>query len=247
MDYSKCLSVVVNYNNGNKLAKTLATKPPEFPMNILIIDDGSTDDSMNIIDKSQYVIIKNKVNSGIGVSIRKACNYALNYNYGIIAMMPGNNKNSIAEVYRLVKPIIENNADYVQGSRFLPGSKRDNTPLFRLIMVKVLAMLLSIITRRRITDCLEGFRAFKLSILNDKDINIHQNWLNRYGLEIYLFFKVTYGKKYRYKEVPISKIYPKENKSIFNKKGEEYTKIRPIIDWWDILRPIPYLLLGIKR
>jgi dolichol-phosphate mannosyltransferase len=216
-------------------------------MNILIIDDGSTDDSMNIIDKSQYVIIKNKVNSGIGVSIRKACNYALNYNYEIIAMMPGNNKNSIAEVYRLVKPIIENNADYVQGSRFLPGSKRDNTPLFRLIMVKVLAMLLSIITGRRITDCLEGFRAFRLSILNDKDINIHQNWLNRYGLEIYLFFKVTYGKKYRYKEVPISKIYPKEKKSIFNKKGEEYTKIKPIIDWWDILRPIPYLLLGIKK
>ena len=247
MDYSKCLSVVVNYNNGNKLAKTLATKPPEFPMNILIIDDGSTDDSMNIIDKSQYVIIKNKVNSGIGVSIRKACNYALNYNYEIIAMMPGNNKNSIAEVYRLVKPIIENNADYVQGSRFLPGSKRDNTPLFRLIMVKLLAMVLSFITGKRITDCLEGFRAFRLSILNDPDININQNWLNRYGLEIYLFFKVTYGKKYRYKEVPISKIYPKEKKSIFNKKGEEYTKIKPIIDWWDILRPIPYLLLGIKK
>ena len=247
MDYSKCLTVVVNYNNGNKLAKTLATKPPEFPMNILIIDDGSTDNSMNTIDKSQYVIIRNKNNSGIGVSIRKACEYAKKYNYTIIAMMPGNNKNSIAEVYRLVKPIIENNADYVQGSRFLPGSKRDNTPLFRLIMVKVLAMLLSIITGRRITDCLEGFRAFRLSILNDKDINIHQNWLNRYGLEIYLFFKVTYGKKYRYKEVPISKIYPKEKKSIFNKKGEEYTKIRPLIDWWDILRPIPYLLLGIKK
>ena len=247
MDYSKCLAVVVTYNNGDKLAKTLASKPSDFPMDILIVDDGSTDDSFSSIDKTQYIVIRNDINSGIGVSIRKACEYAKNYNYTIIAMMPGNNKNSIAEITKLVTPIIMNKADYVQGSRFLPGSRRDNTPIFRLIMVKLLAMVLSFITGKRITDCLEGFRAFRLSILNDPDININQDWLNRYGLEIYLFFKITYGKKYRYKEVPISKIYPKVKKSILNKKGEEYTKIKPVIDWWDILRPIPYLLLGIKK
>ena len=247
MDYSKCLAVVVTYNNGNKLAKTLASKPSDFPMDILIVDDGSTDDSFSSIDKTQYIVIRNDINSGIGVSIRKACEYAKNYNYTIIAMMPGNNKNSIAEITKLVTPIIMNKADYVQGSRFLPGSRRDNTPIFRLIMVKLLAMVLSFITGKRITDCLEGFRAFRLSILNDPDININQDWLNRYGLEIYLFFKITYGKKYRYKEVPISKIYPKVKKSILNKKGEEYTKIKPVIDWWDILRLIPYLLFGIKK
>jgi len=247
MDYSKCLAVVVTYNNGDKLAKTLASKPSDFPMDILIVDDGSTDDSFSSIDKTQYIVIRNDINSGIGVSIRKACEYAKNYNYTIIAMMPGNNKNSIAEITKLVTPIIMNKADYVQGSRFLPGSRRDNTPIFRLIMVKLLAMVLSFITGKRITDCLEGFRAFRLSILNDPDIDINQDWLNRYGLEIYLFFKITYGKKYRYKEVPISKIYPKVKKSILNKKGEEYTKIKPVIDWWDILRPIPYLLLGIKK
>ena len=247
MDYSKCLAVVVTYNNGNKLAKTLASKPSDFPMDILIVDDGSTDGSFSSIDKTQYIVIRNDINSGIGVSIRKACNYAQKQGYEIIAIIPGNNKNSISEVPELVNPIILNQADYVQGSRFLPGSRRDNTPIFRLIMVKLLAMVLSFITGKRITDCLEGFRAFRLSILNDADININQNWLNRYGLEIYLFFKVTYGKKYRYKEVPISKIYPKEKKSILNKKGEEYTKIKPVIDWWDILRPIPYLLLGIKK
>ena len=37
MDYSKCLAVIVTYNNGNKLAKTLASKPSDFPMDILIV------------------------------------------------------------------------------------------------------------------------------------------------------------------------------------------------------------------
>ena len=106
MDYSKCLAVIVTYNNGNKLAKTLASKPPDFPMDILIVDDGSTDDSINMINKEDFFIIRNKVNSGIGISIRKACNYAQKQGYEIIANVPGNNKNSISEVPELVNPIM---------------------------------------------------------------------------------------------------------------------------------------------
>jgi dolichol-phosphate mannosyltransferase len=244
---SKCLVAIGSYNDGDRLKKTLATKPQGFPHDILLIDDGSTDGSFDDIDVNAYTIIRNEVNSGIGVNIRKACDYAKENGYEVIAVVPGNNKNTLAEVDRLVEPILNNKADYVQGSRYLPGSRRDHTPLFRLVMVKVLAAILSILTGRKITDSMEGFRAFRLSILDDPDIDIHQDWLDRYGLEIYLFFKITYGRKYRYKEVPISKLYPKDKVTLLNPKGVKYSKIKPIIDWWDILRPIPLLLFGIKK
>jgi dolichol-phosphate mannosyltransferase len=247
MTKSKCLVAIGSYNDGARLKKTLATKPHDFPYDILLIDDGSTDGSFDDIDKTAYTVIRNEVNSGIGVNIRKACDYAKENGYEVIAVVPGNNKNTLAEVDRLVEPILNNKADYVQGSRYLQGSRRDHTPLFRLVMVKVLAALLSVITGRKITDSMEGFRAFRLSILDDPDIDIHQDWLDRYGLEIYLFFKITYGRKYRYKEVPISKLYPKDKVTLLNPKGVKYSKIKPIIDWWDILRPIPLLLFGIKK
>jgi glycosyltransferase involved in cell wall biosynthesis len=247
MNKSKCLATVVSYNDGERLKKTLASKPGDFPYDILLVNDGSTDGSFDDVDTNAYKIIRNEVNSGIGVNIRKACKYAKENGYDIIALMPGNNKNTLAEIDRLVEPILKNKADYVQGSRYLPGSRRDHTPLFRLVMVKVLAAILSYLTGRKITDSMEGFRAFRLSILDDPDIDVYQDWLDRYGLEIYLFFKITYGRKYRYKEVSISKLYPKDKVTIFNPKGVKYSKIKPFVDWWDILRPIPLLLFGIKK
>jgi len=247
MTHKDCLAVVVSYNNGKNLKATLDSKPTDFLIDLIIVDDGTTDDSFEMIEKCPYHIIRHESNMGIGISIRDACDYAKRNGYKALAFVPGNNKNTIAEVPKLLDPIIQGKADYIQGSRYLPGSKRDHTPLFRLIMVKLIALFLSIITFTKITDSMEGFRAFRLSILDDPDIDINQEWLDRYALEIYLFFKITYGKKYRYKEVPISKVYPKIKKSIINKKGAEYTKIKPFTDWWDILKPIFLLWFGIKK
>jgi glycosyltransferase involved in cell wall biosynthesis len=247
MNYKKCLLIVASYNNGDRLKKTLDTKPKDFPIDIAIVDDGTTDNSFDLIKDFSCPVIRHDTNMGIGVSIRDSIKYARENGYEILALIPGNFKNTIAEVTKLVEPILEGKADYIQGSRYLPGSRRDYTPLFRLVMVKLIAFFLSIITFRKITDSMEGFRAFRLSILDDPDIDIEQEWLDRYGLEIYLFFKVTKGRKYRYKEVPISKIYPKEKKTMLNKKGIEYSKIKPFTDWWDILRPVFYLWFGIRK
>lgn len=247
MTYKDCLAVVVSYNNGVRLKHTLDSKPDDFPVELIIVDDGTTDDSFDLLEEHSYHVVRHKCNMGIGVSLRDACEFAKSNNYKAIAVIPGNNKNTIAEITKLLDPIIQDEADYVQGSRYLPGSKRDHTPLFRLIMVKLIAFMLTCITFTKITDSMEGFRAFRLSILDDPDIDINQDWLDRYGLEIYLFFKVTYWKKYRYMEVPISKVYPKVKKSLVNKTGAEYTKIKPFVDWWDILKPIPYLMLRIKK
>lgn len=242
----KCLVTIGVFNNGISLKHTLDSVPLDRSFDYIIIDDGSTDGAIEKYAKGIHVI-KHEKNMGIGCSIRDAIDYAKKENYEILAVIPGNNKNTLSEIDRLIKPILDNKADFVQGSRYLPGSKRDYTPLFRLIMVKAIALMFSVLTFRKITDSMEGFRAWRLSIFDDPNINIHQEWLDRYGLETYLFYKITRGRKHRYQEVPVSKIYPKVKKSIINKKGAEYTKIRPGIDWWDILRPIPYLLFRIKK
>ena len=246
MDYKDCLVSIGVFNNGLNLKYTLESIPLDYDFDYIIVDDGSTDGAVERYAMN-IPVIKHKKNTGIGTSIRDSIDYAKKNGYKVLVTIPGNNKNTLAEVKRLVEPIIQNKADFVQGSRYLPGSRRDHTPLFRLVMVKVIAILFSILTRRKITDSMEGFRAWRLTIFDDPNINIHQEWLNRYGLETYMFYKITMGRKYRYYEVPISKIYPPKKKSIIRKDGQEYTKIRPIIDWWDILRPIPYLLLGIKK
>ena len=244
-NYQKCLLAILTYNNGKNLKKTLSKIKIKFPIDILVNIDGSTDNSEKYLKGFKIKILKSDINYGIGFSIKKIIKYAKQKNYKFVVIVSANNKNNVNQSINLFKKLMSG-FDYVQGSRYLKGSRRDNTPLFRLIMVKLHAYMFTVITGKKCTDALEGFRGYNLNIFKNKNININQDWLDKYEFETYLHYKVL-KHNLKYTEVPVSKIYPKNKKSIINIKGEKYTNIRPIIDWWKILRPIPYLMLGIKK
>jgi dolichol-phosphate mannosyltransferase len=243
---SKYLVALFTYNNGEALKHLLDRFPSDFPHDVVVHVDGSTDGSDAVLADYPYPVIRQEPNGGIGRSMRNVFGYARKHGYEAVAILPGNNKNDPAEIARLLAPIAEGRADYVQGSRYMKGGRRDHTPLFRLVMVKVHALVVSMLVRRWVTDALEGFRAIRLSVLDDPAIDIEQDWLNTYGLETYLFYKVTTGRNYRYVEVPVSKIYPVSKRSVFNRGGTHYSHIRPFVDWWQILKPLVYLALRIK-
>ncbi|HOU59875.1 MAG TPA: glycosyltransferase family 2 protein [Kiritimatiellia bacterium] len=244
---SPYLVAILTYNNGEDLKNLIARIPREYPYDVVVHVDGSTDGSDAILEKTPYHVLRQADNVGVGRAIRNVFRYASEHHYEAIVILPGNNKNDPTEVGRLLQPIAEGRADYVQGSRYLPGSRHDHTPLFRLVMVKVHALFLSVLLRRHITDALEGFRAIRMSILDDPAICVEQDWLDTYGLETYLFYKVAADPKYRYVEVPVSKIYPVNKRSLLNQRGAKYSHIRPFVDWWHILKPLFYLSFRIKK
>jgi dolichol-phosphate mannosyltransferase len=90
----------------------------------------------------------------------------------------------------------------------------------------------------KITDSTNGFRGIRTDMVKDGRINLDQKWLDQYELEPYLFYKaIKCG--FKVKEVPVAKIYPS--------KEEGYTKMKPFVGWWSILRPLIYLACGIKK
>jgi dolichol-phosphate mannosyltransferase len=99
-------------------------------------------------------------------------------------------------------------------------------------------MLFSLLSRKKVTDSTNGFRAFKLSILQNSNLDLDQSWLDQYELEPYLFWKVI-KLGYKVKEIPVTKIYPP--------KELGYTKMKPIIGWWSILKPLFYLGLRLRK
>jgi len=207
-----------------------------------VVDDASSDGTTEVIKHfaSQGVsTIKHEQRRGVGAAIRTAIGYARKQGYEVLVIMAGNDKDDPDEIKRLIDPIINENFDFVQGSRF-KGS--DGTggdmPLYRKFATKIHPRLMSLIAGCKVTDSTNGFRAFRLSIFNDSKINIDQRWLSQYELEPYLLYKVlTLG--FRFKEVSVTKIYPS--------KTLGYTKMKPLTGWWSILRPLIYLGLGIKK
>ncbi len=175
----------------------------------------------------------------MGAAIRTAIRYAIENKYTILVVMAGNDKDEPNEILSLVDPIAQEKADLVQGSRYKEGNgAQGDMPLYRRLATRLHPFLFSLFVRRRVTDSTNGFRAIRLSIFDDKRIDIDQSWLDHYELEPYILFKaIRLG--YRFQESFVTKRYPAK------KLG--YTKMKPIIGWWSILKPIFYLGLGIKR
>lgn len=236
----KIITALLCYNTCKETEKVLNKFPEKRNYDVLVVNDGSTDNTAGLLKKYPFNIIEHPTNKGLGAAIKTAVKFALDNNYGIIVIMAGNGKDNPQEIPQVFRPIVEENLDYIQGSRFLNGGRWDNLPPFRYVMIKIYAMLLSLFTGRRITDPLNGFRAYKLDIFQDKRINIWQDWLDHYEYETYLNFNVL-RLGYKYSEVAVSKVYPPKEKKT------KYTHIRPFIDWWSILRPIFLLSLKIKK
>lgn len=244
----KALLVIPFFNEGVKLESTcarvktaLALRGPEkVPVEVIIMDDGSTDQSgASLAQTFGFLYARNERRAGVGYSIHRAYEIGLERGCDILLTMAGNNKDNPEEIDRLIDPIAAGEADFVQGSRYLPGGNFGNMPAYRLVTTRIVhPLLFSLISGARITDSTNGFRAVRREVLRDPRMNLRQEWLTQYELEPYLFYyAVRLG--YRVREVPVTKIYPDA------KLG--YSKMKPITGWWSILRPLVYLGLGIKR
>jgi dolichol-phosphate mannosyltransferase len=235
---ARVLVTVFVYNEGQKFGSLLQEIPADAPYEVLILNDGSTDEIGDYISDTPHTVIENDRNRGLGYSFKRAIRYAIDEGFDIFIPIAGNGKMRPAEIPLVIAPLLGGEADYVQGSRYLPGGRRDHLPLFRDVMIRLLAWILTIFTGRRITDSTCGFRAYRLSLFHEIGVDIWQDWLDKYELENYLSYKVLNSEK-RYVEVPVSMIYPESKRN--------YSKIRPLVGWWSIVKPFVYLTLGVRK
>jgi len=234
----RVLAATFAYNEGEKIKRTLARHPAPRSYDLLVHDDGSTDRALDGIDSS-VIVLRSDANQGIGASMKRVFQYSLDHEYDVLVIHAGNDKDNPLEIPRLLEPIEAGAADFVQGSRYLGGGGFGNMPSYRVVGTRVVhPLIFSIAARKRVTESTNGFRAFRTALLRDPRIDWRQTWLDKYELEPYLMLKaIRLG--YRHVEVAVTKIYPPH--------ALGYTKMRPFIDWWSIVRPVVYLGLGLKR
>jgi dolichol-phosphate mannosyltransferase len=236
----RVLVILFAFNEGGKLERALGRFPADRPYRVMVMDDGSTDGTPEMVARHPGVLhLRNERNMGIGFAMRRAFAWAVEQGYEAVIPFAGNDKDRPHDIPLLLEALAQG-CDFVQGSRYLAGGRHGNMPLYRQLATRwVHPLLFSLVSGRRITDSTNGFRAVRAGILKDPRLDLSQAWLDQYELEPYLFFKaIRLG--YRVAEVPVTKIYPE-------RKAGSYTKMKPIRGWWSILRPLVFLGLRIKR
>ena len=235
----RILVVAPAYNEEGKIGRVVR-KVLQAPIesSMLVVDDCSTDETASEARSMGAKVITHAEKSGVGGAIRTGIEYAIENDFDILAVVSGDDQHEPSELGRALEPILNGDADFVQGSRRMNGGRVINDRFFRKITTQLYSLFFSALTGTRITDATNGFRAFRLKILKHESIKLGQEWLNTYELEPYLLYKCVTIPEIKVKEIPITIRY--------HSSGREYTKMRPVRDWWRLARPMFLLKLGLR-
>ena len=219
------------YNEENNLEKVIyEIKNSGIPkQNFLFINSGSTDSTLEIIKSNKFNYLTLNENLGVGYADITAIEYGLKNNYKYAIGLAGNGRMSPLDIHKFISLFDNGDYDFLRGSRFLNKGNSINLPKHRYLMIKSMNLILKLLFGINITDSTRGFMGISLKIFKDCKFDWKAKSLWGYEFEYYMFAKVVYDKRYKWKEVPVSMIYER------NKK--KYSKIKPIIDWYHIAVP----------
>ena len=238
---SSGLIIVVNYNQEDEISRFIASLGQHNPgLDVVLVDDGSTDRSAELAGQQGLEVLRHGQNRGVGAAIRTGIQHALEgEGYEYVVIMSSNGKMHPEELPRVIAPIEQGRADYVQGSRFLTRGRSIGLSNFRRSAIPLFSLGASALLRHRLTDITCGFRAYRLSLFDHPGVDLGQGWLDRYEMEYYIHFHACRSGA-AIEEVPVTIDYS-------HLSAGRKSKIVPLLGWWSIIRPFVYLATGVKR
>ena len=163
---AEALPLVVQSLRKNPLVKS-----------ILVIDDGSHDETYRIAKDLNLHVIRHPYNMGVGAAMRTAFIYAERNNYDFVIQVDADGQHPIGHISNLITAANENGADMVIGSRFIQASSSMSVNGLRRSTMRVLAWSASRAAKTKITDSTSGFRLIRQPLLGRFSYTFAANYL----------------------------------------------------------------------
>jgi len=194
----KIFIVMPAFNEEKMVGKVIKALMKRGYKNIVVVDDGSTDNTTKIAKKEGALVIGHPINRGLGAALGTGIETALQNKADIIVTFDSDGQHHPDDIKRIIKPIIDNKADAVIGTR-LKNSK--GMPIIRKIGNWGFNIITYLLFGVWTTDSQSGFRAFNKKAASRIEIKTNKMEVSS---EI---IKEIGHKKLRYGEVPIKAIY----------------------------------------
>jgi dolichol-phosphate hexosyltransferase len=200
----------------NRLKAILQTV--RVPNEIIVVDDHSRDSTVKVSLSQNVKVYSLTAHMGKGYALRAGFSKAKG---DIIVTIDSDGSNRPEELLLLLKPVLENEADLVIGSRF-SGKRPTSGKIFNAAGVRIFNLLVRILTGASVSDSQSGYRAMRRTVLNGLRLKS-----GTYEIESEMLVKIA-RKKFRIHEVPVS----------FEQRTFGVTTLDPIVDGFRILMSI---------
>lgn len=212
-DFALVIPVI---DEGERIrAQLRRTFDARLPVDVVVADGGSADGSLDdaiLSETGVRALLVKQAPGRLSAQLRMAYAWCLRQGYAGIVTIDGNGKDDVRAVAAFVDTL-RDGYDYVQGSRYRPGGKAENTPLERTIGNRfVHAPLMTLAGRRRFTDTTNGFRGYSRRYLVDPRVQPFRDVFTDYELLFYL--TVRAGQiGLRVCEIPVRRSYPRDQET----------------------------------
>ena len=218
------------FNEEKNIGKVIITLK-KITNDIIVCDDGSNDLTKEIAEGLGVKVISHTKNMGYGEAIKSIFNEAKKKEADILVTFDADGQHRPEDIMSLTKPIIDQEAEVVIGSRFLKNET--NMPKYRKIGVKVLTKVTNMSIKENLTDSQSGLRAYQKKVL--QNISLTDSGM---GISTEILIK-SHQKEFRIVEVPIQILYGK-NTSTHNPVSHGTSVLLSTIKYTSIQHPLKF-------
>lgn len=235
---TKLIIQIPCYNEEEQIGKTLSDLPKELAgideIEILVINDGSTDNSVETARSCGASVIDIKPNKGLANAFRSGLAESLKRRADIIVNTDADNQYCADDIKKLIQPIIDGNADIVIGARNIEAIKEFS--LIKKILQKVGSAVLRLLSSAPVSDAPSGFRAFS------KQAAIKLNVFDNYTYTMETILQAN-AKDLKIVSVPI-RVNPKLRESKLVKNIFDYVlkSMKTTIRMFIVYRPFRFFI-----
>ena len=166
MDKKNIFIVLPAYNAAKTLLRTLDEIPAAYRQNIILVDDASQDNTVEVARQTGLTVIVHERNQGYGGNQKTCYTEALKRGADLVIMLHPDHQYDAKVIPQLVQPILDGEANAVFGSRMLGGhSLEGGMPEWKFVANVLLTAFANIVFRRYLTEIHSGFRAYSRQYL----------------------------------------------------------------------------------
>jgi glycosyltransferase involved in cell wall biosynthesis len=210
---AKTFIVIAAYNEARVLGSTLEGLIPS-PYEIVVVDDGSRDDTREVVKAYPVRYLRHPINMGQGAALQTGTDYALSCGADFIVHFDADGQHPADRIGALLQPVTSGNCDVAVGSRFLDPSNTELVPPARRWVLRCGAVVSGILTGVWLSDTHNGFRA--MSRLAATKIRFRENG-SAHATE---FLDEAKHAKLRIQEVPVAIRYTDYSKQKGQRSSE---------------------------